>query len=242
LIPHKVCYFDLETGGLDPQKHGVVQIAMLVEVRGQVVGEKMWYVNPYSGDRIEPDALAVNKLSLEQVRSFPKAQAVLGQVKEFLAQYVDRYNTFDKFTPAGYNVQFDLNFLKQFFLKGGDSFFGAWFNYRMVDPMQFLYWLRLAGEIDLPNYKLETVCAHFDIPLGEAAHDALADIKATRDLIRHLHNLYLKGDDDSDGEQCQSQREGGRKEADGQPEGVVGEGQAGPGSGAPAASDTRSAD
>jgi len=240
LSPQKICYFDLETSGLDAQKNGVVQIAMLVEIDRKVVGERNWFVQPYRSDQIAAEALAINHLTVEQVKSFPLAQIVLSEVKTFLSQYVNRYNGLDKFTPAGYNVQFDLNFLKQFFLKGGDQFFGSWFNYRTVDPMLCLYWLRYAGLIDLPNYKLETVCAHFDIGFEGEAHEALADVKATRDLIKLLTTKYLydwKGENRKDGEQRKSEQQGSSDQADGQPEGSAGESEASTRSGSPASPD-----
>jgi len=47
------------------------------------------------------------------------------------------------------------------------------------------------GEIELENYKLETVCAHFGITLY--AHNAISDIKATRELYYLLKKGALAG-------------------------------------------------
>jgi DNA polymerase III epsilon subunit-like protein len=41
-----------------------------------------------------------------------------------------------------------------------------------------------AGKIDLPDYKLSTVCAHYGIDIK--AHEALSDIQATRELTLKL--------------------------------------------------------
>jgi exonuclease I len=43
------------------------------------------------------------------------------------------------------------------------------------------------GEITLQNYKLETVAGHFGIELK--AHDALSDVKATREIIRKVLSI-----------------------------------------------------
>ena len=101
-----------------------------------------------------------------------------------LGRYCDKYNRLDKFYMAGYNVRFDADFLKEFFLKNKDFYFGSWFNYRFIDPLPLLHWANWVKEINLPDYKLATVCRHFQIPLQ--AHDAMADITATRELIYKL--------------------------------------------------------
>jgi DNA polymerase III epsilon subunit-like protein len=54
-----------------------------------------------------------------------------------------------------------------------------------------MQWLVTCGVIDddqLPNLKLGTVCDAFGIKLGDAAHDALADVVATRTLIRRMQD------------------------------------------------------
>jgi len=40
------------------------------------------------------------------------------------------------------------------------------------------------GQLSLPNYKLQTVCEHFGVQID--AHDALSDIKATRELLQMI--------------------------------------------------------
>ena len=47
----------------------------------------------------------------------------------------------------------------------------------------------------LADLKLTTVCAFFGIPLGDQAHDAMADIRATRTLTKGLLDwIKLEGE------------------------------------------------
>ncbi len=189
----KVCYFDVETTGLDPVTNGIVQLAMILEKDGEVLAEKEWKVAPLAVDVIEPSALKVNKLTVSEITAFPMPSLVIEEVKRFLGKAVDQYAKVDKLTSVAYNGKCDMDFLKSWFEKvgqvtGKNNWFGSFFNYRLVDPLAIIYGMRYAGLMpELKNFKLVTVCEHFGIDLGEAAHDALADIQATKALLKRLY-------------------------------------------------------
>jgi DNA polymerase III epsilon subunit-like protein len=48
--------------------------------------------------------------------------------------------------------------------------------------------MEYAGLIASPNYKLHTECTHLGINLKDA-HDALADVKATRELMMLINEM-----------------------------------------------------
>ena len=191
--PQKVCYFDTETTGTDPDTHGIIQIAMIIEIGGDVLAEKEWCVRPHLGLEIDPKALAVNGRTLDEIKNFPTPDEIFGKMQKFLGRYVNQYDRTDKLTPVGYNVKFDLDFLKSFWARcGDDKYFGSWFNWDAVDPLALLRYLKFAGLLPpLENLKLGTVCEHFGIALGDDAHDAMADIKAPRELVCRLRDSYL---------------------------------------------------
>lgn len=180
----KICYFDTETTGTDQVKNDIVQFAYIIEIDDKIEDEGSIYIQPCSFENIEPEALQVNNLTIEQLKTFDEPKVAYNKIRGVFAKHIDKYDRSDKFVPAGYNVRFDMDFLRQFFLKNNDVYFGSWFNYHFIDPLQLLYWLEYIGEINLPDYKLKTVCEHFDIELE--AHEALSDIKATRQLIKLL--------------------------------------------------------
>lgn len=186
----KICYIDTETTGVEPGRHGLIQVALIIEIDGKVEGEYDFRMRPFPSDAIDPKALEVNKIASSDLPNLPDPKEMHRHICTLLNQYVNRFDMADKFTPAGFNVGFDLGFLRAFFLDNKNSYFGSYFNYRAVDPLPLLYWLRFAGAIDLPDYKLATVCEHFGIKLGEDAHDAMADIRATRELIQLLGKQF----------------------------------------------------
>jgi DNA polymerase III subunit epsilon len=188
----KILYFDCETTGLDSEKHDIIQLAGII-VAGKEIKEFNFNIAPTNPDTsvISQEALDVNGYSIEQIMGFTPARDIYFELLSLFGEYIDKYDKNDKFTPAGYNVRFDVDFLKQFFLKNEDVYYGSWINYRMIDPLPVLYFLDFAGKISLENYKLSTVCEHFGIEIK--AHDALSDIRATRELLGKLYTTYFKG-------------------------------------------------
>ncbi len=181
----KICWIDTETTGIDGYKNDIIQLALILEINKKEVDRKLFYIQPFSWANIEEEALKVNGTTVEQLKGYPHPTVVFKELTQFLGKYVNKFDKTDKFQPAGFNVPFDMGFLKQFFNKNNDKFFGSWFNYKACDPLQLLYTLDSRGLIALPNYKLGTVCKHFGVPL-EGAHGAMADIEATKNLAEFL--------------------------------------------------------
>ena len=186
----KLFYFDVETTGLQPWKHGIVQLAYSVEIDLVEKESGCFFIKPFDSDEIDQKALDVNSLTREQLSHFPEPTVVFNQyLIPLLAKYIDKYDKNDKFCPAGFNAQFDIDFLQQFFKKNGDKWFGSWFNYDVVDPLQALRFFQPAEAWikKLPDKKLGTLTRVLGIEHA-SAHDALSDIKATRELVHRLWN------------------------------------------------------
>jgi DNA polymerase-3 subunit epsilon len=182
----KTLYFDVETTGIDSKLHGMIQLACLVDIDGKLEAEKDWFIKPFRGDLINKEAAEVTGISRDDMLTFPEPNIVYREIVELFSGYIGKFDKTDKFYPAGYNVRFDLEFLSRFFEKNGDKYFGSFCNWKAIDPLLWLYRLDWNGLLSLPDYKLATVCEYFGIELGDSAHDALADIKATRELMRML--------------------------------------------------------
>lgn len=185
----KAFYIDVETTGLHPWHNDIIQIACLIEINGEVVEEYCANIKPFNPDNIEEQALQVTGLSREIIMSYPPPKVIYDQLLDLLGKYVNKFEKSDKFTPIAYNGKFDCERLAAFFKKNDDRYYGSWFNWKIVDPLALLYMMDYKSKIALPNYKLSTVCQHFRIPLQ--AHDALSDIKATRELWYLLDDMPL---------------------------------------------------
>jgi DNA polymerase-3 subunit epsilon len=186
----KIFWFDVETTGKDPKKQDIIQLGFIIEIDGEIKESGNIFIQPFNYDTIEQEALDVNRRTIEEIKTFPTPQESYNELIGILEKYVDRFNKEDKFHHGGYNSRFDLEFLKQFFIKNEDIFFGSWFNYRAIDPLPILHTLDGIGKVSIENYKLPTVCEYYKIPID--AHDALSDITATRTLAKHICSEYFK--------------------------------------------------
>ena len=131
------------------------------------------------------------KLTIEQLKTFDTPQIAHKKLISFLEKYVDRYNKLDKFQPAGYNVGFDCDFLASQFKKIGDKYFGAWIDYHKIDCATLVHLLQLKKVLNLSGYKLVNVAKEFNIEIE--AHNAMSDIKATRELFyKILDRIEIK--------------------------------------------------
>ena len=136
-----------------------------------------------------------NNITKEQIITYQKPEEAYKEILAVFDEHINKFDKFDKFFPAGFNVKFDTDFLGEFWKKASNSKYGlgSYCNWRRLDPLPILYFLVENKQLRLENYKLSTVCRYFDIELSDA-HDALADIKATIKLIKIVKEKFIKFD------------------------------------------------
>lgn len=81
----------------------------------------------------------------------------------------------------GHNVSFDCNFIKSEYERNGVE---IWLKESFIDTLTLARKLSL----NVPNYKLGTLCEYFSIDLTDA-HEAMGDVMATAELFRILVEL-----------------------------------------------------
>lgn len=180
----KIFWFDIETTGLWENVHNIIQLATLIEIDGEVVDKHNWQMRPSNPQNISDEALACNKKTYVEIMAYPDPRKVFGEIIKVLDSHISKYNRQDKFVPAGFNVGFDMKFLRAYFKLNYHTYFGSYFfNNIIIDP--YMVVCSLVGMGKLPafsDYKLETICKELGIELE--AHDALEDVLATR-LLAH---------------------------------------------------------
>lgn len=203
--PSKLLYLDVETTGLVKYLHGIIQVAYIIEIDGQVKKRGSYKINPATYNRtikVSPEALKANHYTIDQMKTFGNAKEACDDFLAVLDQYIDRWDWEDKFIMVGYNTDFDAGFIQEWFADSGytkvkDSGYeryGQYIDYRHLDVFALVKYLVHAGkEYTGKSMALVPACkAILDLELD--AHDAVADIEATRDLHLHLMNKYLKGE------------------------------------------------
>jgi len=164
--------FDIETTGLDPKIHRIVEIGAVKFDRRGVIGRFSTLINP--GLPMNPEASAVNGITDEQLADKPPVERVLPDFLRFVGSSI----------LVAHNANFDCSFinatLKTCYSDGGllwQAPFPALPN-KIVDTLSF------AKEAfpGRPNYKLQNLAAFLDLD-SKNAHRAEDDARLCMELL-----------------------------------------------------------
>lgn len=182
----KILYYDLETTGTDERKHGIHQMSGMLEVDGKVVETFDYRVQPNPKAALVPEALAVGRVTAEEVMAYEPMDKVYRRFTSMLQKYADKFNPKDKIYLCGFNsADFDNRFLRVWFRQNGDNYFGSFFYGEDLDVriLAAQYLLKRRDKMD--NFKLMSVARELGIEVDESKlHDALYDIELTRACYR----------------------------------------------------------
>ena len=188
----KILFFDLETTGVLPGKHGIHQLSGEIVIDGETKETFDFKVRPNPKAENTQDALDIAGVTKEQILAYPPMETVFTQFISMLDKYADRFNKKDKFFLAGFNnASFDNQFLRGWFLQNGDKYFGSWFWSNSIDLMVMATPFLASKRAEMENFKLATVAATLGIEISEdKLHNASYDIyltKAIFDIVSPLH-------------------------------------------------------
>ncbi len=180
----KLAFCDLETTGLDPAKHGIWSIALILQVNGKVLDKLDYRCRPFVQDIVDPEALKIGHTSAEQIIQYPKPTDIYQALTIKLGCHVDKYDRSDKFHFIGYNALFDYQFLRRFWEKNSDQWFGSWFWHPPIDIMTIAGAALMDKRHLLANFRQSTVYEHLfgDPPPVHQLHSAIHDVQLTMAL------------------------------------------------------------
>lgn len=170
-----IVFLDLETGGLKPDEHPIIEVAFLVtDAKAEHdIDTYQSLVAPHPGSFIDPQAAAVNGYNEPEWRDAPPLRSVL-------LEMIDRLPR--SFTFAGHNPSFDRRFLEVAFNR--EALPAPGWHRDMIDTAGIARrTLKRTGRVH--DVRLATLCSYYDLPL-EGAHRALVDISNTREVYRRL--------------------------------------------------------
>ena len=172
-------FFDLEATGLHVIRDRILQIAMIkYYADGRPATEMEMLINP--GIPIKPDAMAVHGITPEDVANKPIFRQVADKIYEFIGDA----------DLAGYNAaRYDIPMLMEEFHRAGINFTVG--DRRIIDVQRIFY-----------KMEPRTLAAAHRFYCGdemEGAHDAMADVKATVNVLKGQIKMY-EGKDHVDGD------------------------------------------
>jgi len=159
---------DVETTGWAPADSGITEIGAVRVHGGQVVAEFSSLVDP--GTPIPPDIAELTGIDDDMLTGAPSIAAVLPGLLTFA----------DGCVLIAHNARFDLGFLTA----ASEAAGLPWPGFPVLDTVRLARYL-MAVPDEVPDCKLGTLASFFGSP-AQPSHRALADARATADVLMHL--------------------------------------------------------
>lgn len=178
-----LAFIDLETTGLDPEKHEIIEIGGIIvkqihHENGQseleVLEEFVMKVKPEHIETADPESLLVNGYKADEwifAIDLPQAMKVLAEKTEgdiLVAQ----------------NVAFDWLFLEKAFAKTGVT---NKMDFHRLDLLSMAY-TKLYHDDKAKRFSLRALAEYYGVK-NEKAHSALSDIRATYEIYRKILDI-----------------------------------------------------
>lgn len=210
---NKICVFDFETDGTNPEECSPVQIAaiMIDPINLEIIPNSEFNINfkpevmeqdpnyEYKTDILDFHA-KVKGCSKDEVyaewQKYPKQNVAWKMFVEYLDKYHSRSSKKSQFSApiaAGYNIyRFDLPIIHRLSRKyknvNKDGNSNIFYPRDVVDMLNLVfYWFNHNNE--LKSYALDSLRDYLGIS-KDGAHDAIKDVRDTAEILIRFMNLH----------------------------------------------------
>lgn len=195
----RIVFFDLETGGLDPTKHPLVQFAAIA------VDCKTFESLSGISLRIQFDPRTCDEEALAVI-GWPDKQELWTHAKHpldaiaLICGFLDVHSTRKRVSKktgrpfyvaraAGHNAaRFDYDFLERWVKRIRPGTFLP-MDVQVLDTVHLALWRGLGQDLQPESFKLEALATFLEIPQSEF-HDADNDVRTTVELARRLLHYW----------------------------------------------------
>ena len=181
-------YIDTETTGLNVANCSIWQLAGYITDTSKNITESFDFkMRPYRDGIVSEEAISKTGITQEQLDSFPSQSEAFNSFVSLIGKYVDLEDWNQRVIPIGYNVSFDLDSLRAWFAYNNSaSLFSKNIYFPGIDVMYLSSYYLLGERHKMRNFTLSTVYEHVLHKKLQNAHNALADIDATKELLNTI--------------------------------------------------------
>jgi DNA polymerase III epsilon subunit-like protein len=175
----ELIFFDTETGGLDPEKFDIIEMAAVrIDAAGNVVAQYSDKICPTLP--VDPKAAQINGYSEESWKNAVSFENALETLKTAILR-----NRSKSYILVAYNEKFDQAFFRSACKRIGEEM--PFEGRRWVDPMHMAWPLLVAGVV--PNLKLGSLVKYFGVS-PDNLHTALGDTIALAQVYERMMKRY----------------------------------------------------
>lgn len=175
LLDRPLAITDIETTGLDPIGHEIIEIGLILVDQKTLEAQEQWSVKiqPENIETASPEALAVNGYKPEDWENAYKLKMAMKfyQKKTKEAIFVS------------HNVTFDWSFIYEAFTKCDLT---SLMDYHRLDLFSIAWGIHPQG---LKKYNLVGLCEHFGIPKEPDPHKAINGANVALKVLQKLRSL-----------------------------------------------------
>lgn len=181
---NKLIFFDVETTGLDPKKHGIHQLAGEIVIDGLLIERFEYRIRPFRKCKIDKEALRVSNTSKAELNDYMSESEVMQCLEEKLFAYVRHSYNHNFFFLAGWRVpEFDVKFLKAFFERNAELPFQRYFWDNPIDVKTLATQYLLDKRPEMESFSLAPVAKYLGVEVDESRlHTAAYDAYLSRNV------------------------------------------------------------
>lgn len=165
-------FLDIETSGIDPAKHSILSIGIVITIDGFENYLSFYKEIKYDELVIEPGAIGINNFDFKSQEGRIPLETADNEAYDFVKKY---YSKTDKAMVIGLNVgEFDLQFINKYMPK-----LASLLNRRGVNLNSLIYLIADINSIEFATLKedlsLRAYATVDELGLGLRKHNALYD-------------------------------------------------------------------
>lgn len=186
----KLCHIDIETTGTNHNRHGIHQIACIIDKDGEVISQFNFNVKPHPIAEINASSLSYSGVTRQQIMQYPDMFTIRKQILEIWSNHCDITNPKDKMFLCGYNAaHFDQHFVKKWFeLLGDDLAIKSYFFSPVRDTMVLAVEYLEFHKISVANYSQACVAEALGIEVDKSRlHNATYDVNISRTIYKKVN-------------------------------------------------------
>ena len=184
----KILFIDTLTTGMNPEHCAIYRMAGIYTEDGTEVSRFELKVRPFRGARLSDQSLWIGGTDRMELTRYPDDATAFQDFIKYLDGIVDVRNAKDKLYIAGFNAAtFDVPFIREWFLRNGNSHFRDYFFMQIIDLMTVAAFVMGPERRAMRDFKLESVANALQVPVYYSEGcDCLRNAKVSLDIYRNL--------------------------------------------------------